>query len=65
MEIDANYTPLIGGNFLSSVLLDSTTGHQLVRDPIKALVKLPWCLDKRQLTPKRINSYLTAKIDSF
>lgn len=65
LEIDAKYVPLIGCSFLSSVLFESTNGYQLVRDPIKALVKLPWCLDKRQLYHKRVKAYLHSKLCSF
>lgn len=65
LKVEAKYTKIIGATFLSATILPSQDGYQLVRDPVKALVKLPWCLDKRQLHAKRIQQYLHAKLCSF
>lgn len=49
LNIELKYVTLETLGFLSSRLIKSAVGYQLVRDPIKAFVKLPWCLDARQL----------------
>lgn len=54
LKIEAKYVSFDKLGYLSSRILHSSDGYQLVRDPIKAITKFPWCTDKRRLHKKQL-----------